>query len=167
MQNLTRWVFPDEITGCCQLNRRIFGQKAKHLLDPLDTFEPPVPKQLGIIVGGNQSVLARILVILFQPVGRQPGKMAGMLAHLIFCPVGMVNILVRKVHARPGHAPVLQSRHAILFVELPVVVIPRISPIPGPDLHAGTIVASDDSYPGVLLGLLSGSSIGNIIRFEG
>ena len=68
-------MFLDDPARGRQLHRLAGRESSQDFFQPIDTFEPPVPKQLGIVGRGDHPEGSRLIVIVLEQSFRQVGEM--------------------------------------------------------------------------------------------
>src|SRR4051812_43576153 len=103
--------------GGRQFHCRCFGQSAQYLLDPVDTFEPPVTKQLRVIVRADHAEFTSGLGVVNKQLIDQVHEVASMLPNPLLRSGWVICGLLTEIEARTADAPVLHAGNGVLAVE--------------------------------------------------
>src|SRR5690606_31803264 len=120
------------------------SESPDHFLDPVNTLEPPMPEQLGVVVRSDDAVFPGVLLVLGQQVADEPHEVRRMVLDALGGLLRVVDRLVTEIGARPSHAPILHAGDAILAMELPVPFVAGIAKRAGPHLLSRSVVAPED-----------------------
>src|SRR5680860_549222 len=85
----------------------------KHFLQPVNTFEPPMPEQLGVVIRCDHAILIVGLVVGNEKFLDQSNEMLGMFRNSLLGASRIVRWLASQIETGAANPPVLHSGHAV------------------------------------------------------